>query len=179
MSETETPDYVDVVESTYRTIEHGEHTFEVKEYDSGSLQCPECTRQAKNKSALKQHITHAHNITARIEEECGYRNCDTTYKALDGRNRKFCSQSCASKEHQAERDTDPHTNVCEECGDEFQTPPSHDNIYCSDECYRASSRQTVTCATCGDDFTVPQSKDRTYCSKTCFARRHWKSLEKR
>jgi hypothetical protein len=173
MSETETPDYVTVVEPTYVEVEHGQETFDVRKYDTGALQCPECTQTCDTTKGLKQHFTHCHNITARIEYECAREGCDETFEQLKSKDKQFCSQSCAMKEQHTS-----NTEVCEYCDDKFKASPSQERMYCSDSCYRDAHRETQTCPTCETTFEAQQSKEQTYCSRKCFHRRHWGDVER-
>lgn len=65
----------------------------------------------------------------------------------------------------------PVTLTCEECGDEFEVPPSHADRhrFCSRECLRQGLRVTKTCPTCDEEFSVKRShaESRVHCSAEC------------
>lgn len=62
---------------------------------------------------------------------------------------------------------------CEECKEEFETSPSTDRKFCSDECYRTHQQRTkenkeANCEVCGEYFEYhPSAYVGRFCSKKC------------
>lgn len=57
--------------------------------------------------------------------------------------------------------------TCPECGKSYETYPSKDRKYCSNECYLQHTTKEKICPICEDSFRTPQSVDKTYCGEDC------------
>jgi len=65
---------------------------------------------------------------------------------------------------------DDETHECDECGDEFELPPSdaEGRKYCSKACYGVSQDTTeVRTCPCGTTFRTQQTSDKQTCSHPC------------
>jgi hypothetical protein len=93
---------------------------------------------------------------------CGH--CGIEFEVPKCRERlaKFCSPSCKYSHRESVKSIEKE---CKMCGKKFKTYPSHDNDYCSYECYHVSCRKQIEkkCENCGKIFSVKLSQDLVQC----------------
>lgn len=145
--------------------------------------CPACRKHAVQKLRKIEYQTQRNIRTygygckpEQITCKCGY--CEKDFVTY-GKEKDFCSASCASKYRIA------HT-VCAYCGKPMtETEDIRDvmgkNWYCSDGCqenaawrYARVEGKVKTCPNCGKEFI----KDNTYCSRNCYMEYTRKQKEK-
>lgn len=70
----------------------------------------------------------------------------------------------------------PVTIICESCGEPFQVRPSFakGRRFCSMECRKKLTHETVTCKQCGKQFDSLKSLNRQFCSPSCSTT--WRNL---
>lgn len=120
----------------------------------------------------------------RVCEYCGNSFLTTNSKINEGKG-KYCSRSCADKQHKLinnkKRET-PVNRFCERCGKEFTTNQLAVDAgirFCSRRCERNNTE--CICNECGKIFYIrkERAKDKRYCSRECHAINRTQTLEER
>lgn len=121
--------------------------------------CPTCGVEYSNKRGLvRYHFYDNPEHAPDFWEQCP--SCDKVFEK--SKNIRIHHE----KEH---GESIAHSEICESCGDEFYTRPSHQEKYCSVECFATSREKwdTSGCEECGKKFDHKPSQDREYCSRQC------------
>lgn len=79
------------------TITHGDTTIDVRQQDNGEYRCPRCDDRTSlaHLSALRRHLSTAHNIRCRETRVCRY--CDEEFRIAQSRDIEYCSIECSNK----------------------------------------------------------------------------------
>ena len=92
--------------------------------------------------------------------------CKKPFSSKFSTNVKFCSKSCARRNHHARNVKFPKTNKCITCKTQYNQLSSK-HIYCSDKCYpkkQPHKKVIKFCKTCSKKLDNSQ---KTYCNKDC------------
>jgi len=82
--------------------------------------------------------------------------------------KNYCSQGCYFKSLKI-------INECKYCGNEFESAPSDNKKFCSQECWirwkeeiKSEARMTSICLECGNEFEHLKTDEKKYCSYECW-----------